>query len=715
MAVMDIFSRFLKKNNEQDTNFLALTLTADKVLATIWTLASEKVEILGYSKKSFQSEESIIHQAALAIDAAAEKAESDVSKVVFGLSNKWFEDGKIKKETSKLLEKMSKDLELDAQAYVSISSSIKNYLKIESGITPRAVLIGIFANSIDVDLLKNNQVEKTLNSITEPTLEKITGLVRTLGEDKDLPARIIVFGIQDDSRLAEELTKYEWKGILVSKPKIDFLKDRQVSKATAFVQATDILGHAPSIVPTAAGSTLTQDEVKTAPTNQLNFVEGEDVLRLQKPSAETSDEIDVENEDTAVNIDENVKEPTTQQPSKQRGRFIEGIATLAWFSKILDIFKKPGAGKKIAIAFGVILIFGFVGSAIAGRSLTKAEVVIKANSNSKEESFDVDVKRGGSTNFKNNQLAGSEIVGAASGNRKAVVTGTKEVGEKAKGDVTVFNWTTSETEFPADTIIISKNGIKFSLASDVSIASRSASTPGKSNVAAQAVDFGPEGNISGGTDFTFQEFDELLYSASNENAFAGGDKKNVTVVSEEDLDKLEESLRQSLKETATNDLKNKTFGQTINEDAIVVEVAKKTFDKKVDDEAALVSLDMEVEASTLTYSEDELKKLLAENANSNAPNDKLEARFENIEILSADSKVSANTLNLTGKFKVNYTPKFNQDELKDKIAGKSEKEAREIIKEIGEVTDVTVNFSPNFLIISSIPKNKEKITFKIES
>lgn len=715
MAVAHFLNRFLKKNNQQDSNFLALTLTADNVLATIWTLASDKVEILGYSKKSYQSEESIIHQAALAIDAAAEKAESDVSKVVFGLSNKWFEDGKIKKETSKLLEKMSKDLELDAQAYVSISSSIKNYLKIESGVTPHAVLIGIFANSLDVDLIKNNQVEKTLRSNIKPTLEKITGLVRTLGEEKDLPAKIIVFGIQDDSRLAEELTKYEWKGILVNKPKIDFLKEREVSKATAVVQAADILGRAPSIVPQAAGTTHAQGDVKAMPANELNFVEGEDVLRIQNEPAETTQENEAESEDTAVNLDENAGAPIIYQQPKQRGRFIEDIATLSWFSKILDMFKKPGAGKKIATSVGIILIVGFVGSAIAGRSLTKAEVVIKVNPNAAEDSFDLDVKRGGSTDFESSQLAGSEIVGSSSGNRKAVATGTKEVGEKAKGEVAVFNWTTAETKFPGNTVIISKNGIKFELTSEVSIASRSASTPGKSNVAVAAVDFGPEGNISGGSDFTFQEFDELLYSASNDNAFTGGDKKNVTVVSEEDLDKLEESLLDSLKETATNDLKNKTSGQKINEDAIVAKVAKKTFDKKVDDETSLVSLDMEVEASALTYSEDDLKKLLAENANNNAPSDKLEAKAENIEISSVNAKTVGNTLNLTGKFTANYTPKINEDELKDKIAGKSEKEAREIIKEIGEVKEVTVNFSPSFFFSSSIPKNKEKISFKIES
>ncbi|KKR86758.1 MAG: hypothetical protein UU34_C0010G0001, partial [Candidatus Curtissbacteria bacterium GW2011_GWA1_41_11] len=62
MALTDIFSRFLKKETPQETNFLSLSLAPDRVLASVWALEGEKVEVLGFARKSFQNVDSIIHQ-----------------------------------------------------------------------------------------------------------------------------------------------------------------------------------------------------------------------------------------------------------------------------------------------------------------------------------------------------------------------------------------------------------------------------------------------------------------------------------------------------------------------------------------------------------------------------------------------------------------------------------------------------------------------------
>ena len=726
MALTDIFSRFLKKETPQETNFLSLSLTPDRVLASVWALEGEKVEVLGFARKSFQNVDSIIHQSAVAIDDAAEKAKSDVSQVVFGLSSSWFDGPKIKKDTTKLLKKLSQELELDVQAFVPIASAIKNYLKFEEGITPHAVLVGIFSDSFEVYLLKNNEVEKTLNSKSKPTLEKISALVKQLGEDKDLPAKIIVFGIPDDSRLADEIGKYEWKGTFVSKPKVQFLKNREVSKSVAFAQATDVLGHelsATAALGTLAPSGIEDVQIKKAvpEPDELGFIEGEDILKKNEVSASGETSGPQSREELAVEVDENVKaaEPTAvelepEQKAKVKGSLVENMATLAWVSKLLNIFKGPGLVKKIGIGLGAFVALAFVGTLIAGRFVTSAEVVIKVNAKVQEESFDIDAIIGASSDFTRQQINGQEIVGEASGNRKAVTTGTKELGEPAKGEVTVFNWTTSQTSFPKGTVIISKNGIKFELDGEVSVASRSASTPGESSTLITAVDLGSKGNLGAGTDFTLQEFDELLYSGTNDNAFSGGDEKKVTVVSQEDLDKLEESLLESLKQNATSNLKEKLAGKTFSESTIEVEIVKKVFDKKLEEESSLVNLDMSVEATAIAYSEEELKKLLAENVKDDAP-ENLEAKAEDIKLLKVDATGTIRGLNLTGSFEAKFIPKFDENELREKVMGKSVKETRETIKGLPEVVDVNVNFSPSFFFASSLPTSKEKISFKVES
>ncbi|OGD81446.1 hypothetical protein A3A54_01585 [Candidatus Curtissbacteria bacterium RIFCSPLOWO2_01_FULL_39_62] len=725
MAIADIVGRFIKKESEEENNFLSLSLTPDRVLATIWALEGEKVEVLGFSRKSFQNIDSIIHQSAIAIDAAAEKAKSDVSQVVFGLSSSWFDDGKIKKDAIKLLKKLSQELELDSQAFVPLASSIKNYLKYEEGVTPHAVLIGAFNDSSEVHLLKNNEVEKTLESRSKPTFEKISELVKQLGDEKDLPLKIIVFGIPDDSRLAEEIQKHEWSGTFIHKPKVEFLKNRDVSKSVAFAQATDFLGHELSQAPTATAPIVKLGDIAekklSSETGELGFIEDEDILKKNEETqpAEKETTHHETQEDLAVEVDQNVKqaEPTAvmhESPKKEKGSLIENIATLGWFSKLTNIFKGPGVAKKLGMGIAILMVLGLVGVFMAGRTLTSAEVVIKVNAQSQEESFDVNVIKGASSDFSKQQIGGQEIIGAATGSRKAVATGTKELGEPAKGEVTIFNWTTSETTFSPGTVIISKNGIKFELDGDISVASRSASTPGESNIAVIAVDFGSEGNVGAGTDFTFQEFDELLYSGTNENSFSGGDEKEVTVVSQEDLDKLEESLLETLEENAISNLKEKLAGKTFSESSIDIEVTKRVFDHEVDKEASLVNLDMGVEATAIAYSDDDLKKLLAENVKEDAPQN-LEAKADDIRLLSVDAAITSRGLNLTGNFEAKFVPKFEENDLKEKIAGKSVKKTREIIKSLPEVSDVSVNFSPSFFFASTLPINKEKITFKVET
>src|SRR3989344_5847417 len=122
---------------------------------------------------------------------------------------------------------------------------------------------------------------------------------------------------------------------------------------------------------------------------------------------------------------------------------------------------------------------------------------------------------------------------------------------------------------------------------------------------------------------------------------------------------------------------------------------------------------MGVEATAIAYSDDDLKKLLAENVKEDAPQN-LEAKADDIKLLSVDAAITSRGLNLTGNFEAKFVPKFEENDLKEKIAGKSVKKTREIIKSLPEVSDVSVNFSPSFFFASTLPINKEKITFKVK-
>ena len=700
---MKVFGKFVK-NDTAEENYLALTLTPDKVFACVWNLQNDKVNIAGFSNQKI-NEENITRQAAAAIDAAAEKASGDVAKVVFGLSSYWLSEGEPTQSTAKLLKSLSKDLELEPEAFVPIVVAINHLLKVRETVTPHAVLLGVYQSDkiqfCEAHLLEGNKVVKTLTAKDHVDMEKIKQLVGQLKEnEKELPARIVVYGLEDNSSLLTQIKGENWEHLFVHEPKIEVLKGEELASAAAFAQAQDMIGHEPTLASVAPDQKIDKNQPKV---DDLGFVEGEDIL-LSEPQKIKPPALPRQPEDYAIDTESNVVAPAVapvipqNEPPKK--------------SKIPK-FNFHFKWKKIGIAALAILVLAFVASYAAGQVLTNAQVIIKVSAQPLEKDMNVTAQKDASLDSLKLQIPAQEITQTDGGSQKAVATGSKKIGQNAKGQITVFNWTTLDKTFPKGTTVIAKSGIKFNLDDDVTSASRSAASPGQAKVNVTAADVGAGGNLAGGQDFRFLQYDELLYSAHNDNAFGGGDSKQITVVSADDLDRLQKLLTDSLTQKAKTDLKNKASPQKLNDNAIIIKVLKKTFDKNALDEASLVNLDMQVEASALVYSEDDLKKLLA--ASVGPASNNLEARPQNIQILDLNVQKGQNKLTLSGRFRAGLVPKINEDDLKNKIAGQDTKKTREIIKQIPEVSDVIVNFSPNISPFQSIPHDKSKIKFQIET
>ena len=721
---MNLFNSgaLFKKKNPSEQNYLALTITPEKIMALIWTFENDTVVTLGYSKSKYRDIANLVHQAAVAIDSAGEQAGVDVSQAVFGLSRSWFDDNEqISQDTTRILENMSGDLELKPQAFVPLSVAIKNYLKTSQSIEPHAVLLGLFEDSCEVYLVKNNRIVASAFTKNKPTAEKIKELIAKLEARESLPAKIVTYGQTQDHPLNSEVRSADFTEIFTQDPHIDSIDEKELATAVAFAQAADILGHEP-------GGQITKppkNVKETKEPDEFGFIEGdilekeseeEDEEPKQPTLLEEPKEIEIPKQQTTQISQEDQVEKTPQ--SKRAGIF-DQIFTLSWLEKITSIFSAKGAPKKLAILLVVLLAIFLAASLILGLTITKAQINLQVKSEPQEENFSATIIDGSQTNTDEKQIAGTRVSASASGSQKGVPTGKKIVGNSAKGDVTVFNWTGTPKKFSEGTEIISKDGFKFTFddeieATSASKPSASQLSPGKALAKVTAEDVGTDYNLGANKDFTFTQFDELFYSAQNDNAFTGGDEKEITVVSQSDTDKLAKSLTTELTDKAIQSLKSANPDKVINDSAISTEVTRKQFDKNVDDEATLFNLDMEVSASVITYEQSQLNDFLANIASQDAPPN-LVAKPENIQILSQNSKTSKGTLYLTGRFRANLIPKFDEGDLKSKLAQKTEKQARQILTQIPQVTDISVKFSPGFLIAPKIPKNPDKITFKIET
>lgn len=704
MGFLNIFKKSTSGKIPRDQGYLSLVLTPNAILASIWKLDGQKVEILGFGQKNFSNVDNLVHETAVAIDKAGEEAGVDVSDVVFGLSTNWLEDGNPSKETLKILKEISKELDLKPQAFITLASSIAHFLKVEEQVTLQAVLLGVFDGQIEASLITGGKAVTTQTAQGEVTPEKIKETVNLLKDEGELPARVIFYPFGQNSKEVDNLTSKELESLFLQEPKIDFLSERDLAKSVAFAQSADILGHDPVLKTASISTSLTYEQ--KGQSNELGFVEGEDILKKDPIQPE-------------VHKEEKAVETPAQEPKKEYAIEPEINQKVDTKIKITfppaavsNLFKSLSPTKIGAIIAGLLIIM-IVGLFIAGQTLTKAQVLIKVDAQNIEDDFSVTAIKNGTYDADELTIAAQELSGRASDSQKAVATGSKKTGDAAKGEVKVLNWTTNSKTFAANTVIISKNGLKFSLDNEVTVASRSASLPGETKVNVIAQDIGENSNLDAGSDFTFQEFDEILYSARNDTAITGGNERTATVVSQEDLARLEKSLSDSLTEKAKADLKNKSPGKNINNEAVIVKITSKSFDQKVGEEATLVSLTMEVEAAALVYDEGELKKILSDFIKDDVPADQ-EAKSENIELIEIKVRRQTNQLVMSGKFRANLIPKINEQDLRSQVAGKSVKDARAQVKKIPQVKDVIITFSPRVSLFSNIPSNKEKIELKIE-
>lgn len=694
MGLKDRFAKLLKRGEYQESNYLSLVLTPDRVAALIWTFEGGQIRELGFGQKGVTSLDLILHQAAVAIDTAGEEAKVDFTRTVFGLSSNWLEGGELSGKGAKILKKLAAELELAPQAFVPIAAAINHFLKVEKFPAPQVIALGLFATGLkqpfcEVSLLDKNKVAATITSDLPPTLEKVKEQLKQLAPGRQLPPRVVIYGIDGHANLARQIESADWQDYFIQEPKFDFLGDRELARAIAYAQAADLLGHEPQAKELTPPVPV-QLMVPSKPTNELGFIEGEDILETQKSEPPTPEQ------------------PEIDQPKEQS----IAIGAKGLVSKLMGVQIFSSLPKKLALIVLGFLITAALVTFVAGQFLTKAEVTIKVKGQEHQDNFQATVTEGVNFDPQKSQIPGQITTAAAQGNQKAVTTGNKKIGEKSRGEVAVLNWTMAPKKFPQGTAIISKGGIKFTLDSDVEVASRSA-TPGKNKVGATAAEVGESSNLSQGAEFTFVAFDEISYSAQAETNFTGGSERQVTVVTQEDAARLEKSQTETLETRAREDLKNKSPGKLLLDDAIIIKIARKNFDKKVDEEASLLTLDMEVEATAIIFDENDLKKFLAEVTNSGA-DVKLVARPQNIEIKNLDSKRLENTLTLTGTFQVSLVPRFNEEDLKGQIAGISEKAVRQTVLQFAGTTDVQVTYSPNLPFVGSLPRNSQKIKIKIE-
>ena len=362
----------------------------------------------------------------------------------------------------------------------------------------------------------------------------------------------------------------------------------------------------------------------------------------------------------------------------------------------------------------VVLLIGFI--FVYYYIVLKAQVVLFLEKKLVQETFPVAISKTPEvTSASAFVLSAQTFDITQSGNAQKAASGKKEVGNKAKGEVVIYNKVEQKKTFSKGSKIVGPNNLAFELINEVTVASTSAFSTALSSVKAEiaAVNFGTEYNLPSGTNFTFADFPTSAFFAKNESAFSGGTKKEILVVSKKDTDEVLNQVIDALKKKMLADpTVSSDKDKVILPDSLSLEVVEKTFDKKEGDEAKTLNASAKVKFSFLYYKKDEFNQLTQEIADSNrypgytfVP-EKSKIEMKDVQLEKGDSAKATLLVYLF------YQPDIDKNKLKEDIVGKNQKDAVAVIHKISGVSEVKVMFKNQLPIFPSfIPFNKENVEF----
>lgn len=597
--------------------------------------------------------------------------DSQLSKTIFFVYSHLVDEktNDIKKPFLLKIKDLVKNLQLEALGYIECFEAVSSYLekKEESPLT--SVLLELDKHQLGLFVYRGGKISfKEIIGRTDNIVNDFIQAVGSLKGKMMLPSRIVLYDSGNIDDAAAKIISHHWGGeYFVQMPKIDILKEEEVIEGLINVFAGQIKSDTPDILPR-----------KTEPEQSFGFVIGEDFKQ-----------------------EEQVQPALMPEPTFQKANFN--------FNGLLARFKKFNLPKinlsfirgKVAVLFGagIILISLFLNEYFFHKA--QLTVYLPYQSISKTMESEVDFK--------------TASVSANLSDEKPT-TGKKEIGEKARGKVSIHNFDDSARTFSKGTELTSA-GVKFLLDSEVKVASSSlaadgsAKLPGKISADITALELGPEGNLSKNQRFKFADLSESEYFAINDEALTGGSKREIRTVSEAD----QISLEKTIIEKAETETKPPSFSQDYEIVKILseTEIVDSNFSNEVGEESTVLKLTAKLDTIYYAYDNNELVDAIIKEVGGEIDKG-YELNKENLEIRISDAEIKGNSLDLNYKVNGNAIQKFDKDSLMKKISGISKKRLDELLKSEFKITGYDISIKESLPLLKNIlPFFNRNITLKI--
>ncbi|MBI4058997.1 hypothetical protein HY404_02025 [Candidatus Microgenomates bacterium] len=722
-----------KKETPQEV-FVSFVIGKNWIQAGLWRTLSGQGELMAAgTTDAWQDSESFVQAADDSLSAAVgsmNEPPEEILSVVFGLPNFWIEDGNIVPEKLAHLRLLCEKLELKPKGFVVVPEAIIHFLKNKEGSPLSAILVGIEEEEAEVLLVRSGKIVNShLVSRSISLADDITEGLSRFGVGESLPARLVLYN-RNNNELEEarqNLVNWEWpSAFFLHTPRIERLTSDELLSAISVAASTEAPVQPELTTATEPAPLKSEPETfqgrrpvveEEIATEKVSSVTPEPQL----PVAVTPPVEDFGFQETH----EEVVEPAGADRPVGAGGPAPIKSGSETGSKLNSLFNAVSAksgflGKlKIWLILGGLTILVFT---LVWYFVPKAQLTIYIAPKKIEEKLTLQVDPTGGSG--DGIVAGRTISSTVEGEKTTSTTGSKTVGDRAKGEVIIFNNTAQPKTFPAHTILVGPNGLKFSLDSQVTVASASGILPnivlGQAKAVISAADIGTQYNLASGNSFAITNFSTNSFAAKNDNVFTGGSSREVPAVAKEDRQKLETDLLAELTDKFKTDIRQKVSGdETVINESIQMNIVRRSFSHNVGEEAQTLKLNLEAEGIAVTIPHDQLNSQLLTVLRPKVPE---KFNLEEGDIAASFSSISQTgekkeknkvlTINVTAQ--ANLLPQINQRQLVSQLAGKSQSEVKTKLAALPGYSRTSIKFSPRLPFLSDfLPQKSDNITIKV--
>lgn len=382
--------------------------------------------------------------------------------------------------------------------------------------------------------------------------------------------------------------------------------------------------------------------------------------------------------------------------------------------KIFSRSKKNPTKKNLTILTGAVVVLGLAFYFFLGN----AQVVLKL----KKQPVDIPMNVSASSNYSEinpgrNQIPGQLLTAQEEVSQDFPATGEKEVAQKARGEITVYNNYNSESQiFVATTRFQSANGLIFRTPRIITIPGAKLVSgklvPGSVVVEVLADKPGPSYNIGPGK-FTVPglqgspKFDGFYAESSND--FTGGIIGISKVITENDFNQAKETVTQKALAEASSKLKSRANNLKIIEpfDNVATSLKSTAEAEQATDGFSMKAM---AKAKAIAFSEEDLLELARLSISKKQAmvflKDTLQITFKNTKTNFEDG-----TISFTAEIKGEAVAAIDEEKIVEGLLGKKPADIKKYLLSIEEIESAKVSLSPFW--VRSVPKTPKNIKVQV--